>query len=414
MIRLVLLALIAAAGGAATAAAQAPSAPIVEIRVHGNHSTPEAEIVALSGLAVGQPASDEVLDGARARLEASGRFDAVTVRRLERSLDVPDDFMALIEVRERAGVTPENLEPGWWTRLASERMIAPVLRYDEGYGLTYGLQPALDGVLGGTSQLAIPATWGGERRIGVEGARTFEGAVLSRVQAGADVRRTVHPAFDVVEERRRVFGRLERAVTGSARLGLEAGRDRVRFSGARDDVTRLSADLMVDTRVDPAFPRNAIWGRTAIERLDVVTGVRRRLRADWSAAVGLPFKAAVTLRGFLTTADGALPPYEQTMIGGGLATRGYRRGYRVGDNAAGGSITLARPFGSPLDLARHGVRTFVDWGTAYAAGTELGDADVDRGVGVGWFANLMAVNVYVDAGRANGRWRAHVRFGTGF
>ncbi len=401
--------------GPGVARAQQPAAPpIVELRVHGNHSTPDADILALSGLAVGQPASDEVLEAARAKVEASGRFDEVTVRRLERSIDIPNDFMVLVEVRERAGVSPEHLTPGWARRIADSRMFIPVMRYDEGYGASYGLQLALDGLFGGTSQLAVPATWGGERRIGVEGSRSFEGPVVSRVQAGADLRRTEHPAFDVIEERTRIFGRLERAVTPSARLGLEAAHDRVRFGGARDDVDRLSADLLVDTRVDPAFPRNAVWGRAAIERLDVVTGVRRRLRADASAALGLPLGSALTVRGFLTSSDGALPRYEQTMIGGGLATRGYRRGHRVGDNAAGASVSLAYPFGSPLAVVRHGIRTFVDWGAVYDAGTKVADARLDRGAGVGWFANLLAVNAYVDVGRGNGQWRVHVRFGTGF
>ncbi len=401
--------------GPGVAVAQEPAAPpIVEIRVHGNHSTPDADILALSGLAVGQPASDDVLEAARAKVEASGRFDEVTVRRLERSIDIPNDFMVLVEVRERAGVSPEHLTPGWARRIADSRMFIPVLRYDEGYGASYGLQLALDGLFGGTSQLAVPATWGGERRIGVEGSRSFEGPVVSRVQAGADLRRTEHPAFDLIEERTRIFGRLERAVTTSARLGLEAAHDRVRFGGARDDVDRLTADLLVDTRVDPAFPRNAVWGRAAIERLDVVTGVRRRLRADASAALGLPLGSALTVRGFFTSSDGALPRYEQTMIGGGLATRGYRRGYRVGDNAAGASVSLAYPFGSPLAVVRHGVRTFVDWGAVYDAGTKVADARFDRGAGIGWFANLLAVNAYVDVGRGNGQWRVHVRFGTGF
>ena len=235
---------------AAHAGAQAVTAPIVEIRIHGNHSTPDADVLALTGLAVGQPASDEVLEAARARVEASGRFDLVTVRRLERSIDTPNDFMVLVEVTERPGVSPEDLTPGWVTRLTSERLWVPVVRYDEGYGMTYGLQTALDGAFGGTSQLAVPATWGGERRIGLEGTRSFEGRGVSRVQAGADLRRTEHPAFDLVEERARVFGRLEGALTTTTRVGLEAARDRVRFDGAKDDVTRLTADLMVDTRVD--------------------------------------------------------------------------------------------------------------------------------------------------------------------
>ncbi len=388
--------------------------PIVELRVHGNHSTPSEEVLALSGLVVGQAATNDALDSARAKVEASGRFASVAVRRLERSIDVPGDIMVMVLVEERPGVSPDHLMPGWIARVASTRMWVPVVRYDEGYGVTYGLQAALDGAFGGTSQLAVPATWGGERRIGLEGSRSFAGPVVSRVQAGAELKRTEHPAFDLVEERRRIFGRIERAVTASARVGLEAAHDAVRFAGARDEVDRVTADVLVDTRTDPAFPRNAVWGRAAIERLDLVTGVRRRVRADASAALGLPFGSALTARGFLTSADGALPRYEQAMIGGGLATRGYRRGYRVGDNAAGASITLARPFGSPLDVVRHGLRTFVDWGTVYDAGTNVGDAAFDRGAGLGWFANLMAVNAYVDVGRGNGQWRVHVRFGTGF
>ncbi|MGE0813745.1 MAG: POTRA domain-containing protein [Vicinamibacterales bacterium] len=414
MTRLLAVACLALSASAGLAAQAVP--PIAEIRVHGNHSTPDAEVVALSGLAVGQPSSDEVLDAARARIEASGRFASVDVRRLERSLDVPGDIMVMLLVEERPGVTPDDLTPGWWSRLSYKRMWAPVLRYDEGYGLTYGLQPAMEDVFGPHSRIAIPATWGGERRIGVEVERAFTGPVLSRIKAGADLRRSEHPAFDRVEERAGYFARVERALVQGLRLGAEGAHDRVRFSGARADVNRLTADLLLDTRTDPAFPRNAVWGRAAVDRLDVATGVRRRVRADASGALGLPFGSALTLRGFLTTSDGALQPYEQTMIGGGVATRGFRRGYRVGDNAAGASLTWALPFGSPLALVRHGVRTFVDWGGVYDAGTRLSDADFDRGAGVGWFANLMAVNAYVDVarGRGTGTWRVHVRFGTGF
>ena len=95
---------------AAVAHAQpAPAPPIVELRVHGNHSTPTEDILSLSGLAVGQPATAEALESARAKVEASGRFAAVAVRRLERSLDVPDDIMVMVLVEERAAVSPEQI-----------------------------------------------------------------------------------------------------------------------------------------------------------------------------------------------------------------------------------------------------------------------------------------------------------------
>ena len=44
--------------GAAGANRVTAPAPIAEIRVHGNHSTPDAEVIAASGLAVGQPSGD--------------------------------------------------------------------------------------------------------------------------------------------------------------------------------------------------------------------------------------------------------------------------------------------------------------------------------------------------------------------
>lgn len=411
-------AVLAAAGLAVLAAgapARAQTVPLIaEILVHGNHSTPDADVLAISGLAVGGPATDEALAAARGKLDASGRFASADVRRMLRSIDVPDDFLVRVFVEERPGVAPDRLMPGPLSRALSQRLWVPVLRYDEGYGATYGVRAALENVFGGTSQLAVPATWGGERRIGVEASRSFDGAVVHRVAVAADRVRTEHPAFGVVEDRTRLSGRVERAITDSLRAGAEVAHERVRFDGVGADVDRLTADLLLDTRTDPAFPRNAVWGRAAIERLDVVTGVRRRVRADASAALGLPFASTITARAFITSSDGALPRYEQTMIGGGLATRGYRRGYRVDDNVAGASLTLARAFGSPLQVVRHGVRAFVDWGAAYSAGTKVADASFDRGVGVGWFANLMALNAYVDVGHANGDWRVHVRFGTGF
>lgn len=397
----------------APASAQSPVV-IAEILVHGNHSTPDADVLAISGLAVGGPATDEALAAARAKLDTSGRFASADVRRMLRSIDVPDDFLVRVFVEERPGVAPDRLTPGWASRVLSQRLWVPVLRYDEGYGATYGVQAALEGVFGGTSQLSIPATWGGERRIGAEGSRTFDSRIVTRVAAAVDRVRTEHPAFDRVEDRTRISGRLERAIGQSFRVGGEVAHDRVTFAGVRNDVDRLTADVLLDTRTDPAFPRNAVWGRAAVERLDVATGVRRRLRTDASGALGLPFAATLTARAFLTSSDGALPLYEQTMIGGGLATRGYRRGYRIDDNAAGASLTLARAFGSPVQVVRHGVRVFVDWAAVYAAGTKLADASFDRGAGLGWFANLMALNAYVDVGRANGDWRVHVRFGTGF
>lgn len=396
-----------------TGAAQS-NPPIVEIRVHGNHATPDADVLRLSGLTVGEPASDASLAAARTRLEASGRFASVAVRKLARSIDDPNDVMVMLLVEEVAGATQDVPHPGWLKQTAAGIMWLPVLRYDEGYGFTYGVQPAIADLFGAQSRVAAPLTWGGERRAGVDVTRMFEGPVVSRVMAGADVRRTEHPAFDVVERRTGVRARVERQIGPILRVGAEAGRDEVRFGGERGTVTRYLGDLVVDTRIDPAFPRNAVWGRAELGRLDVATGLRRQHRADANVAVGLFAGSALTLRAFQTSASGTLPAYERAMIGGGPSLRGHRVGYRVDDNAAGASASWALLFGSPLSVARTGVRLFADWAAAYPAGTSWRDASYDRGLGVGWFGQLAAITTGIDVARGTDRWRVHFRLGTKF
>ena len=54
---------------------------IAEIRVHGNHTTPEADILTLAGLSTGLDASEARLKLAEQKLENTGRFEGVELRR---------------------------------------------------------------------------------------------------------------------------------------------------------------------------------------------------------------------------------------------------------------------------------------------------------------------------------------------
>lgn len=403
-----------AQSGAAPTASAPAAPPIAEIQAHGNYVTPDEEVLTLSGLALGQPASDAALDAAKARLQASGRFAHADVQKLSRSIDDPNDIVVMLFVQELPGATDDLPRPGWLRQRFAGLQWLPVLRYDEGYGVTYGLQPALADALGGSSRLSVPLTWGGERRAGVEVSRDFTGRILSRLSAGADITRTEHPAFDVVERRDAVRVRGERQLVTGLRLGAAAARDRVRFGNERGEVTAFTADLTLDTRLDPAFPRNAVWGRAEIGRLDVATGVRRRHQLDGHVAIGLVRGSALTLSAFQVSADGALPAYEQAMVGGGATLRGYRVGSRVNDNAAGASASWALPLGSPMNVARTGIRLFADWAAVYAAGTKWQDASYDRGVGAGLFFLAPGVTLGLDVARGDEKWRAHLRLGTRF
>ena len=79
MIAALLLAL-----GCATAAAagQAPAPPaperLVDVLVHGNHTTPDADVIAIAGLEVGAPLAPDAIAAATKRLESADRFEAST------------------------------------------------------------------------------------------------------------------------------------------------------------------------------------------------------------------------------------------------------------------------------------------------------------------------------------------------
>ena len=402
---------------AATAGAQpaATTPPIAEIRVHGNHSTPDAEVIAASGLVVGQPAGDADLAAATDRLKASGRFRSVEVHRRGRSIDDPSDVLVLILIEELPGATPDLPAPSWLSRTAAGVMWLPVFSYTEGYGVTYGLRIAAVDLLGPRSRVSVPLTWGGERKAGLAVERTFERGPITRVVTSFDIHQTDHPAFDLDE--RRVGGdvRVERAITSWLRLGASGRIDDVRFDGATSRVGTYGGDLTVDTRIDPAFPRNAVWIAARLEGVDVESTTRRRHRVDANGAVGLFGGSALSARVFQVSADGDLPAFEQAWIGGGNWLRGYAAGARVDDNAAGASLSLTYPLGSPLSWARLGVRAFVDWAAVYPAGTSWSDAAYDRGVGGGVLASLAAFTLGLDVARSDdGHTRVHFRLGTRF
>jgi outer membrane protein assembly factor BamA len=301
-----------------------------------------------------------------------------------------------------------------WSRTAASLLWIPVLSYTEGYGVTFGIRVAAVDLLGPQSRLSVPLTWGGERRAGLAFERTFDRGPFSRVLAGANLRQTEHPAFDVDE--RRVGGdvRVERTLGPWLRLGGLARLDDVTFAGARTRVSVAGGDLTVDTRIDPGFPRNAVWGTVGLERVGFGSETRRRHRFDASAAIALFRGSALTARVFQVSADGPLPPFERQWIGGASSLRGFPAGARVDDNAAGGTLTWALPLGSPLNLARVGVRTFVDWAAVYPAETSWRDASFDRGAGGGVFLTATAFTLAIDVARGRDDTRVHLRVGTRF
>lgn len=367
---------------------------IAEIRVHGNHATPDADIVALTGLTVGEPATTVRLRAAEEKLRASGRFAGVEIRRRYRSLTASNEILIVLVVDEHPGATRTNLTPGPMARMRHATMWLPLFRYSEGYGVTFGARVSA-APFGPRSRVSVPLTWGGERRAAVDVERAFDRGPLTGARASASVSRSVNPHFAIPESRRSLSASAERRLAPWLRAEGAARLSRVLFGESRIDYPSAGVYVTGDTRLDPMFPRNAVYLTTAIEALGLASPVLRA-SADVRAFIGIGGAAVLAVRAKTVKSSAPLPPFEQTLVGGGESLRGYRAGHLAGDNAAVMSAEARWPFNSPLSFARFGIKTFVDVGTTWAAGDRLARRRFDRGAGIGAYAGGPAVTAGLD------------------
>ena len=416
--RAALLLLLVAASGAASAQER-----INEIRIHGNHTTPDADVLALSGLTVGLDAAEARLRDAEEALRASRRFAAVQIVRRFRSLDDPTDILVVIQVDEHAAVRDDDLTPGWARRLRSAGMWLPILAHADNYGLTYGARAGFANAFGDRSRLSVPLSWGGERRAGVEMERAWETATL---RGALSVYRRVNPHFDLPDLRREARVEADRGITRWLRAGANARLARVDFGDAYE-ARHVAAgpQLTIDTRIDPSFPRNAIHARIGWEHMTFggrggrapalpgrAASAAHRWLLDGRGYIGVGGPAVLALRGHLAHADRALPAAEQPLLGGSDSLRGYRAGHRAGDSMAAISAEVRLPLNSPLSVARFGVKAFTDAGTTWDAGERLRDQRFDRGVGAGLYVGAAALLADLDIAWPE-RGKSRVHFGVG-
>ena len=271
---------------AAAARAQTPAVETLgEVRVHGNHTTPDDVVLSLAGLTVGAQVTDAMLAQAEERLRKSGRFADVEVRKRFRSLDNPTDVLAIVLVDELAAISSDDLMPGPLKRVTSSGMWLPIVNYADGYGFTYGGRVSFVNALGPRSRISVPLTWGGERKAAVEIDRTFDKGPFTRISGALGVTRRVNPFFEFSDIRHEAAARAERALTPWLRVGGGARVTDVRSPVDERHVTP-GVDVVLDTRIDPAFPRNAVHVVAGLEQLRFehcrTCGDGRPMRADTS------------------------------------------------------------------------------------------------------------------------------------
>jgi outer membrane protein assembly factor BamA len=386
-----LLLVMVANGGSPLRAASQPET-VAEIRVHGNVITTDEDVMRLAGIGIGAAVTPATAGEVAARLRAAHRFQHVEVLKRFASIADPSQIVLVIIVDEGPVTIEKTGDADAPTRVVKTRgpnlLYFPILDAEDGYGLTYGVRLALADRVGTRSRVSFPLTWGGQKQAGAELDKDLDRGPLNRIVAGAAVSRRTNPLYDQDDDRRRVWIRGERQLARHVRAGAGGSWQHVSFAGADDRFAQLGADLVLDTRVDPIVPRNAVYARAAVERLDFASaGGMVRTQIDGRGYVGLFRQTVLALRAVRQSANGPLPPYEKLLLGGMENLRGFRAGAAAGDTLVAGSLELLAPLTSPLHVGRIGVSAFMDAGTVYDDGARFSDQRLKRGAGGSvWFS----------------------------
>jgi outer membrane protein assembly factor BamA len=401
----------------AAALAQPPAQEVVaEIRIHGNYRTPDEDVLRIAGLAAGGPLETGAVEAAAERLRRSGRFGSADVRKRYRSLADLEQVAVIIVVSERPGVEKGGVMPGPMKRVRNALMASPSLEYVDGYGFTAGGRLSFANVLGQQGHIVVPLTAGSTRQAAVEVDKALPAGPIRRLHGGAAIVSRENPGYDTRDLRTEFRVEGTRPIGSVLSAGAQAGWADVSFGDIRDQLTTYGARVAVDTRINPAFPRNAIYAGAAWQGVKPDSGSTiNRYMLDGRAYAGLVGSSVLAVRVRTETADRPLPVYERALLGGFSSLRGFEAGSFTGDNLATASVEIRMPFHSPLRLGQTGLTVFGDAGTAYDHGTKLRDARFEYGVGGGWYLRVPLVQLEVDVAYGIDRGtRVHVTGGLKF
>jgi len=413
------LAILLPAGAAAAQSEPAQPGRLAEIRTHGNHTTPDDEVLKILGLTVGQMVEDAEIAAAAERLRKSGLFEQVEVRKRYRSLEPGGDIALVVVVQEfplpdAAIPGPAILKP--IKRLWNSGMFLPILRYDDGYGFTYGARiSAVDWPARG-NRFSVPLSWGGTKRAALEYERTRSTGPFDRIFATVSASRRTNPFDEIDEEREEVAVDLSKRIGRHVRAAGRVSYAAVTFGAIAENTLTYGAGMTFDTRMDPVFPRNAVFASAGWERLDPdVSPAVNRFDVEARGYLGLFGQSVLAASVQYAGADGTQPAYARLLLGGGELLRGYRAGSFAGDNRLAGSIELRIPLTSAMGFAKAGIRVFADAGTVWDHGQTLSASAFKTGIGVGGFfvASLFQASLDVAA-REGGDVRVHFAMGVSF
>ncbi len=386
---------------AATSVAAQPatsSEVVTELRIHGNYSVPDADVIQMAGIAPGDRIGPDTLDTIVARLRASERFDDVEVRKRYTSLTRSDEVALIVVVHERPASIKRNRMVRALYAASRQTLFMPILDYAEGHGLTYGARFSLVDVLGERGRLTVPLTLGGTRQAALELEKRFDVGVVHAVRGGVSTARHETQHYRVTDRRTEVWVGADRKVAGALRVSAHAGWGDVRFGLIDERLATYRVGLELDTRRTIGFPRDAVFARAVWQRLDPAGGAAAisQPQLDARGFIGLFGQSVLALRAQYQGASAAVPAYAQPLLGGAGSVRGHRVGTRAGDRLTAASAELRFPLNSPLSFGKAGVRLFVDTGAVWDVDERLRKTRFSQGVGGGVFLGSAFVNLQLD------------------
>ena len=254
---LALLLLVATCGAAQTDVA---GERITELRVHGNYSVPDADVMALAGVVLGDRLDPDGLEAIAGRLRASDRFDAVEVRKRYTSLSRTDEVALILVVEERpaASVTGGRMARVL-TAALRQTMFVPILDYTEGNGFTGGGRFTLVDALGERGTVSVPLSVGGTRQAAVEIEKRFDQGLMHALRGGVSASRVENTHFRIADRRSEVWAGAGRQLVGPLSVSAETRWADVRFGPLSDQVATHRLGLAFDTRRHVGFPRDAVF-----------------------------------------------------------------------------------------------------------------------------------------------------------
>jgi outer membrane protein assembly factor BamA len=373
-------------------AQQARTETITEIIVHGNHVTSNEDVLKITGVSVGAPFTSTTIADVTARLKASKKFDDVSVLKRLASIEDDSKVLLVIVVNEgpvRVDVPDDPSKPIDVVRRRGFRnlMFMPIFSAEDGYGVTVGVRVAYIGATQSRRRVSFPLAVGGTDRVGAELEQSFSRGPLTRVELGSALTWEENPAYQVGDNRSRLWAKAERAA-GPVRMNVNTGAQWVTFGGVDDSFHSVGGAVVFDTRIDPVMPRNAVFASASIDRLffdNGFTAPTNRTRLEARGYLGVFRQNVLVARVVREGSSGPLPPYLRSLLGGWSSLRGFEAGSFTGDNMVAGSLELRVPLNSPVSFGKIGVSAFVDTGAAYDYGLHLRDQTRHTGVGgAGW------------------------------